>query len=224
MLATEQPIHAVGRRPVLLGHQCIDRQRRIPCRQVRVNRPTAVRPHGLLQKRDRLLAYRMIRSTRGRQTHQYKTRERHSLQIATTSRLHPLQHSQALCHSRPANQAAQRIPRRAVKIARLTNRYERGNCITDHGQAEKPVEPLRQAGQLEGERRDFTPIDQPRQRRIRQDRHGKRLVLAIAAPQGRDAPLSLQVLFGPLKLASPPSDHPPKWNAARTSIVVATFE
>ena len=56
-----------------------------------------------------------------------------------------------------------------MKESSLTNRYERGNRITDHRQAQKPVKPLRQAGEFEGQRRHLTPVDQTRQCGIRQD-------------------------------------------------------
>ena len=75
----------------------------------------------------------------------------------------------------------------------LPNRDQRRQGITNDRQFHRLVELGRQTTQLERQRRNLTPIDEPRQSAVSQDRHRESLVFAVAFANGSDTADSIDV-------------------------------
>ena len=77
-------------------------------------------------------------------------------------------------------QTGEGIPGFPVVMPNLADCDQRGEGVTHHRQFDRFIKPGRQAGELERQRLDFFPIDQPREGAVREDRNRKGFVLAIA--------------------------------------------
>ena len=200
MLTIEQPVEI--RHVILECRVCsqrIDRQRRGPGRQIRVDGPAAVRANRLAQEAKRCLRHAMLDAAGRREAHGHETRQRYRLQIAAAVGLHSLQHAQARIDRRAPHQTCQRETRPAMHVARLSDRHECRNRVADHRQPCPTIEPLRHACPLERQRRDLRPVDQPGQRAVGENRYGECLVGAVARAETVDAAFPLQVGPGPIQ-------------------------
>ena len=85
----------------------------------------------------------------------------------------------------------------------LANRHQSGQGVADDRHPRPTIKSVRHTGQLEGQRSDLGPVDQPRQSAVGQNRHGKRLVLAVSPPQPIQFSMRNQVISTSFQNRSP---------------------
>ena len=162
VLLPEQPgdqlLFLVQRLQVARRRQRVDRQRRHPRREVRVDGPAAVRAHRVDEELDRLA--RPPDDPPGRCSPGPASRSRSAASLRGSRRW------AAGCASARAGSGrwpplrtsrGERVPRRPVVVDRLADGDERRQGVADDGQAEEAEPRLREAGQLERQRRHLAP-------------------------------------------------------------------
>ena len=112
MLTVQKP-RQVGhvRRYVRVRGQGVDGERRCPGRQIRVDRPAAIRPHRIAQEPQRFLSHSVFEPAGRGETHGDKAGQRHRFQITAAIRLHPLEHAQAGGDRRATHETRERETR-----------------------------------------------------------------------------------------------------------------
>ena len=83
-------------------------------------------------------------------------------------------------------------------VAGLADGDEGGNGVADDGHADEAIPGLGDAGQFEGERIDFTPFDQTRERQVGHDGDDECFVDAVAVAQALQAAFGVDVCVGTL--------------------------
>src|ERR1051326_8488913 len=90
-----------------------------PGGEVGIDRPTAVRAHGVLEERCAALGHRMILQAHAGQAHCYEGGEWSGFEETTVRRLKIVEARQRLISDEIANESRQRIFRRGVMVDRL---------------------------------------------------------------------------------------------------------
>ena len=131
--------------------------------------------------------------------HRHKTGQRSRLQEAAVRGLNPIQHAQAASDRQIPQHASDRVPGRTVVMPHLPDRNQCRQRVTHNRQSHRLIKIRRQAREFERQRRNPTPLDKPRECAVSQNRHRKRLVLAVAGDDRRNSASVVDVLLRPVK-------------------------
>src|SRR5262245_37993233 len=163
--------------------QSTDRQGGHPRREIRVDRPTPIRPTRLDEKRHTGVDNRTVGLVHPCQAHHDEAGERRRFEIAAALRLHgPKKRVRRVAHT-IAQDTGHWIFRRREMMAYLTDRDERGERVADDREAKVLKPAVRKRRELERKLWNQSPrvlAQLAGQREHGEDRNRKRLVLAVS--------------------------------------------